>query len=72
MAGQQEGDNTQTVLCSFCRKDRQSWGPFAEGPDHVYICYECVLLCKAIIEAECDRKGILPWISRPRDHGHTP
>jgi ATP-dependent Clp protease ATP-binding subunit ClpX len=46
--------------CSFCRKNHRDVGPLAEGPDQVYICYACVLLCAAIIERECERRGIAP------------
>jgi ATP-dependent Clp protease ATP-binding subunit ClpX len=43
--------------CSFCRKSYREVGPLAEGPDEVFICYRCVLLCKDIIESERRRRG---------------
>ena len=44
--------------CSFCRKNHKDVGPLAEGPDQVYICYDCCQLCANIIQAECERLGI--------------
>jgi hypothetical protein len=35
--------------CSFCRKNYKDVGPLAEGPDQVYICFQCCLLCASII-----------------------
>ncbi len=46
--------------CSFCRKNYRQVGPLAEGPDQVYICYACVRLCAAIIEQDCERRGMAP------------
>jgi hypothetical protein len=46
--------------CSFCRCNYQDTGPLAEGPDEVYICYRCVILCKELIEGECRRLGVAP------------
>jgi hypothetical protein len=46
--------------CSFCRKNYREVGPLAEGPDWVFICYRCLLLCKELIENECHRRGIEP------------
>ena len=31
-----------------------------EGPDEVYICRRCVMLCKQLIEGECRRLGVAP------------
>jgi ATP-dependent Clp protease ATP-binding subunit ClpX len=42
--------------CSFCRKNYKDVGPLAEGPDQVYICFQCCLLCANIIHAECQRR----------------
>ena len=44
--------------CSFCRKSHKDAGPLVEGPDFVYICYPCILLCKNIVEVERKRLGI--------------
>jgi ClpX C4-type zinc finger len=44
--------------CSFCWKSYRDAGPLAEGPDNVFICYRCVLLCKDLIENECRRRGV--------------
>jgi hypothetical protein len=44
--------------CSFCRKSYKDVGPLAEGEEQVYICYNCVLLSKNIIETARQRLGI--------------
>lgn len=44
--------------CSFCRKIHKEVGPLAEGPDLVFICYQCCLLCASMIQTECRRRGI--------------
>jgi len=38
--------------CSFCSKDQDQIKRLVAGPDGVYICDECVNLCKQIIDAE--------------------
>jgi ATP-dependent Clp protease ATP-binding subunit ClpX len=42
--------------CSFCLKSYQDVGPLVEGPGDVYICGECVELCKSIIVQEKRRR----------------
>ncbi len=44
--------------CSFCRKNYKDVGPLAEGPDQVFICLQCCLLCASVIQKECQRLGI--------------
>lgn len=49
------------TLCAFCGKDRNDIGPLAEGTglgdDHpVYICGDCVNLCKRAIEEEMSKR----------------
>ena len=46
------------VCCSFCGKNHEEAGPFAEGRDRVFICLPCAFLCQDIIENECQRLGI--------------
>jgi len=41
-----------TVRCSFCGKPQELVKKIIAGPDKVYICDECVLLCQDIIEQE--------------------
>ncbi len=38
--------------CSFCKRDQDEVNRLIAGPDHVYICDECVDLCKQILEDE--------------------
>lgn len=45
--------------CSFCRKNWREVGPLAEGPDYVYICYDCIRRCTDIIVKERERLDAL-------------
>ena len=62
-----EGDPAQANLfprypgyCSFCRKHYSAVVALAEGPDQVYICYECTQICARMLEAEFRRRGVEP------------
>lgn len=44
-------DEPQNVRCSFCGKPQESVSRIVAGPG-VYICDECVNVCKSIIESE--------------------
>jgi ATP-dependent Clp protease ATP-binding subunit ClpX len=48
------------TFCSFCRKSYRDVGPLVEGPGEVYICGECVELCRSIIDQEKRRRGPQP------------
>lgn len=50
MAGMDEQEGV--YLCSFCGKDQDQIKRLVAGPGGVYICDECVNLCKQIIDAE--------------------
>ena len=39
-----------TYRCSFCSKSQDQVERLIAGPNHVYICDECVALCQEIIE----------------------
>ncbi len=43
---------TDRQACSFCKRDQDDVNRLIAGPDHVYICDECVALCKDILEEE--------------------
>jgi ATP-dependent Clp protease ATP-binding subunit ClpX len=57
--------------CSFCNKGQEEVSRLIAGPQQVYICNECVQLCREIIEEEepqVPRPTIqTPTISTPRD-----
>ena len=36
----------KTAYCSYCRKSHRDTGPLAEGPDHVFICYRCIMCAR--------------------------
>ena len=42
------------MRCSFCGKTRSQVRKLIQGPNHVYICDECVKTCEDIIK-EADR-----------------
>lgn len=45
------------AFCSFCKKSHRVAGPLVEGPAGVYICGECIELCRNIIEQEKKRRN---------------
>ena len=45
------------AFCSFCRKSHRVAGPLVEGPANVYICGECIELCRSILEQERSRRN---------------
>ncbi|MEX0792895.1 MAG: ATP-dependent Clp protease ATP-binding subunit ClpX [Pirellulaceae bacterium] len=49
--------NKKNAFCSFCRKSYREVGPLVEGPGDVYICGECIELCKSILDQENRRRG---------------
>jgi ATP-dependent Clp protease ATP-binding subunit ClpX len=51
------GATKKNAFCSFCRKSYRDVGPLVEGPGDVYICGECIDLCKSILEQERRRRG---------------
>jgi ATP-dependent Clp protease ATP-binding subunit ClpX len=42
--------------CSFCRKNYRDVGPLVEGPGDVFICCDCIDLCRSIIDQEKRRR----------------
>ncbi|MDO4627948.1 MAG: ATP-dependent Clp protease ATP-binding subunit ClpX [Planctomycetia bacterium] len=44
------------AFCSFCKKSHRVAGPLVEGPGNVYICSECIELCRSILEQEKKRR----------------
>lgn len=49
-------EGKKNAYCSFCRKSYREVGPLVEGPGDVYICGECVDLCKSILTQEKNRR----------------
>ncbi|PHS11622.1 MAG: ATP-dependent Clp protease ATP-binding subunit ClpX [Blastopirellula sp.] len=54
--GRRTSTNKKNAFCSFCRKSYREVGPLVEGPGDVYICGECIDLCKSILEQENRRR----------------
>ena len=50
----------RNAFCSFCRRRYTDVGPLVEGPDHVYICGECIELSQSIVEQELRRRAPPP------------
>jgi hypothetical protein len=48
---------TRDRNCSFCRKGADDVGPLVEGPGSVYICGDCVDLCRSTIDQEKWRRS---------------
>jgi ATP-dependent Clp protease ATP-binding subunit ClpX len=48
--GPRQGSDIQT--CSFCHRSHEDVDRLIAGPDDVFICDECVLLCQEILEEE--------------------
>lgn len=49
-------DNTGTITCSFCGKTQDQVKKIVAGPG-VYICNECIDLCKEIIDEDVSRES---------------
>src|SRR5260370_8910441 len=53
LKAKQEYDVSFTLAwCSFCQKNYQESGPFAEGPGQVYICQQCTRLCSDLLDGK--------------------
>jgi len=50
-------DERARACCSFCGKSYRQVGPLIEGPNGVYICDQCIDLCRSIMDAERRRRG---------------
>ena len=42
----------EAQVCSFCKRTQDEVNRLIAGPDRVFICDECVDLCKEILEQE--------------------
>ncbi len=51
--------------CSFCGKSRDQVKRLVAGPGSVYICDECIELCREIIEEEAGGAGAQPAAAAP-------
>ncbi|MBI4786204.1 MAG: ATP-dependent Clp protease ATP-binding subunit ClpX [Chloroflexi bacterium] len=47
-------------MCSFCNRSQEQVNRLIAGPDQVYICDECVELCREILEQEAGTPGGAP------------
>ena len=56
--------------CSFCTKSQSQVKRLIAGPDRVFICDECVVLCDQIISEESEDKE--DTLSNPLEKGLTP
>ncbi|MGX7351813.1 ATP-dependent Clp protease ATP-binding subunit ClpX [Enterococcus canis] len=58
-------DNTGTVRCSFCGKTQEEVKKIVAGPG-VYICNECIDLCKEIIDEEFYDEAVREFTDVPK------
>lgn len=49
-------DNNEQLFCSFCGKPKELTKRFIAGPNGVYICDECVDVCKQVMKDEAEEK----------------
>ena len=70
-ADQMAGSSRANHVCSFCKRQQDQVSRLIAGPDSVYICDECVDLCKEILtdeEAqEIDGDVFAPSVPSPRE-----
>jgi hypothetical protein len=50
--GQPYITHSRNPRCSFCRRRRREAGPLVEAPNRVFICEQCIELCRSIMEQE--------------------
>jgi len=55
--GSSQEPRKRNAFCSFCRNSYKDVGPLVEGPDDVFICWECVRLCDQILDQEERRRS---------------
>lgn len=58
-------NGNETVRCSFCGKTQEEVRKIVAGPG-VYICNECIDLCKEIIEEELNDEAIFEFTEVPK------
>lgn len=61
----ENGTKTETVNCSFCGKSQDEVKKIVAGPG-VYICNECIDLCKDIIDEEFFEEASLDFENTPK------
>lgn len=61
-----ESSSTETQRCSFCSRAEPDIQRLIAGPEGVFICNECVDLCRDIIEGESPRSGYVGLTSSGR------
>ena len=58
-------EHPQPKGCSFCKKSVKDVGPLIEGPDEIYVCGECIELCRSILDQEYQRRSELVEVESP-------
>ncbi len=66
------GFGRNLAFCSFCRKSFREVGPLVEGPNEVFICADCIELCRSILMKEKKRRmlgsnKLLSGVPTPRE-----
>jgi hypothetical protein len=55
-----ETKERREAYCSWCKKHYEEAGVLVEGPDRVYICEQCLILCAEVFEKERAKRGHPP------------
>lgn len=64
MESKQDGEMPKVLLyCSFCRFDKVRY--LVHGPNHVYICEDCIQTCAAIVAEEVQRDANPLALTKP-------
>ena len=48
-------NNEREIFCSFCGKPKELTKRLIAGPNGIYICDECIEICRDVIKAEEER-----------------
>ncbi len=69
--GSSAGGGRKQSTCSFCSRPQRDVGPMIEGPNGVFICANCVDLCRNIIRQEKrkvkDNRPLFSSVPAPRE-----
>lgn len=52
MSKKGKSSDEEMIFCSFCGRLREEVEKMIEGPDHIYICNDCVDMCHKIMQEE--------------------
>ena len=71
MAKSSDENNIKNVKCSFCGKTQENVRKIVAGPG-VYICDECIGICKTIVDEEYDEENEMGYVLEEGDELPNP